>query len=203
MTTLSDQLRAIEEMNPKMLGWCSIAKAQAFFCSVIALRPEISVEIGVFGGRSLIPLAMAHKEIGRGIVWAIEPWDKGAAIEAQTTDADRKWWAEQDMEAVYQDFIKHVEATGTGSFIRVIRLTSDAVEPPAKIDFLHVDGAHSDQAIKDVKRFGPRVRTGGICAMDDIYWFGGGVTRAAAELKILGFRTLYTVDTTEVLQKIS
>jgi predicted O-methyltransferase YrrM len=203
MTTITEHFHQLDWMIPKMLGWCSLAKAQAFFCTVIALRPEISLEVGVFGGRSLIPLAMAHKEIGRGIVWAIEPWDKGIAIEAQTTEADRKWWSDLDMEAVYADFMRHVEMTGTGPFIRIIRSASDNVEPPAKIDFLHIDGAHSDQAGKDVERFAPRVRTGGMCCLDDLDWYGSGVRHAESKLLSLGFKQLYSVDTSGMYQKIS
>ena len=54
----------IADVVPRLNGWCSVNKAQHLAAMVCALQPVTAVEIGVFGGKSLIPMAMAMKRIG-------------------------------------------------------------------------------------------------------------------------------------------
>ena len=55
-------------------GWCSIEKAYALASAIIALRPGVVVEIGIWAGRSLIPMALALKKVGAGKIIGIDPW---------------------------------------------------------------------------------------------------------------------------------
>lgn len=183
-------------------GWCSPAKAHILAASVIALRPETTVEIGVWGGRSFIPMALAHKEIGRGVAIGIDPWNPEASAEGQVHELDKDYWRKIDHQLVYEDFIRAVNEIGIQNCCRIERKRSDEVEPPKRIDILHIDGNHSDQAIKDVQRFAPNVRKGGLCFMDDIDWTGGGVRRAVARLQEMGFVQLYKVDEGACFQRI-
>ncbi len=70
--------------------------------------------------------------------------------------------------------------------------------PMQEIDLLHIDGQHTEQAVKDVDRFARNVRRGGICCMDDIEWANDGdqqVKAAVERLKELGFVEKYPVGT--------
>jgi len=198
--TLFDRISTFIKNCPH--GWASEEKGVSLAAAVLTMRPEICVEIGVWGGKSAIPIALALKEVGRGVLWAIDPWSPQASAAGQT-EKNSQWWGEQDHELIYQYFLKNIEDTATQSCIRVIRQKSDDVQPPKQIGLFHCDGNHSDQAIRDVERFAPNVRTGGLVFMDDIQWEGGGVLRAVAKLKSFGFVSLYKMDTGELFQRVS
>lgn len=193
----------IEKLIPTLHGWCSVAKAQTLAAAVIALRPEVSVEIGVFGGRSLFPIALAHKEIGKGRVVAIDPWSRNCSRQGQTGD-HAKWWGEvADHEAVYRDFLKHCRELCVAHLVSIQRMTSDLCNPPPVIDLFSLDGNHSaEQAIRDVRRYCPNVRVGGMMFLDDLNWDGGGPLKAAKVAIEMGFVEVFKLDTGAVYQRI-
>ncbi len=167
------------------------------------MRPNVTVEIGVWGGRSFLPLALAHKEIGKGIVIGIDPWSPSESVLGQR-DVDAKWWMAADHELVRNDFLQKVQEYGVGDMIKIHRLTSDQFDITSvpTIDILHIDGNHSEQAFKDALKFAPNVRVGGLCFCDDLNWSGGGVLRAHAYLLESGFSELFRMDTGAMLQRI-
>jgi predicted O-methyltransferase YrrM len=195
----------INEVVPTLQGWCELEKAHALAAAVITLRPRVCVEIGVFAGRSLIPLAMALKAVNGGAVYAIDPWTKEAATEGYD-GANAEWWASVDLERVYANFLGSVNQLQLGGHVIVQRAKSDAVEPPDEIDLCHIDGQHTDQATRDARRFASRVRVGGLCFLDDIAWSNGNGTKVASALDVLfelGFVELYRVGTGAVFQRVS
>jgi predicted O-methyltransferase YrrM len=193
------QTLAIEQ--PKLPGWCIPSKAESLAAIVMALRPEVSLEIGVFGGSSFIPIALAHKEIGFGMAYGVDPWSAQESMKGETP-ANIDWWGKQDHEKLYVDFMAKLKELGLENCTRIFRQTSDSLTPPNTIDLLSLDGNHSEQAIRDVSRFAPRIRIGGICVMDDLEWPTGQVRIAEHRLIGLGFRKLYTIDTSGVYQRL-
>ena len=183
----------IQMVHERLQGWCSWLKAETLASIVVALRPKISVEIGVFGGRSLIPIAMAHRYINHGKVIGIDPWMARASVEGQL-EADAKWWSDQKMhDDVYTGFMRFRENLQLQQWIQVERKVSDEFDPMLGIGLLHVDGNHGEQAIKDVERFCPFVDFGGIVVVDDIGWGAGTVDRAIDLLPRMGFIEKYRV----------
>jgi predicted O-methyltransferase YrrM len=200
---MSKVFAQIEEIVPTLNGWCSVEKATALAAAVFALRPRVCVEIGVLAGRSLIPVALALRELGCGCVIGIDPWDAHASIQGQT-GKDLDFWKQQSIhDSTYVELQSRISNLGLGSVTRIVRLTSDGAQVPPTIDLLHLDGNHSDQAVKDVQRFGPAVRVGGLLFADDLNWTGGGVLRAVAKLKTMGFIELYRLDTGAMFQRVS
>lgn len=198
MSTLPQQIATIV---PTVTGWCSIEKAQDLALAVIKLRSSITVEIGVWGGRSCIPMALAHKEQKHGVVWAIDPWSPEASTEGyDKVNAD--WWGAQNHEAVYQAFLAHLKINGLEDYVRVMRRKSDDVLPPEKIDVLHVDGQHTEQAVRDVERYAARVVRNGFVFVDDISWSLGGPQRAVDRLLTMGFVKIFDCDTGAMFQRI-
>lgn len=181
----------IAEILPTIhLGWCSLQKACDLAATVVTLRPAVTVEIGVFGGRSLIPMALACKLTGVGRIIAIDPWSAEASQEGyDATNAE--WWGKLDHESVYQDFLARLQQYELRGIVEIQRMKSADAPVPTCIDLLHVDGQHTDQAVRDVHKFAPAVRVGGMCYLDDIDWAGGGVLRAVDTIKSLGFTELY------------
>jgi predicted O-methyltransferase YrrM len=183
-------------------GWCSPEKAYQLAAIVAALRPIVTVEIGVFAGRSAFPMAIAHKVIGNGIVIGVDPYSVEAAVVGQEGDHKEWWQNSSDLDRIYKDILANIELFQLKDHLQLVRSKSDDYNPPKCIDLCHLDGNHSDQAIRDVDRFAPNVRVGGIMVCDDITWPGGGVLRAVERLQALGFVRLYPLDGGAVFQRV-
>jgi hypothetical protein len=192
----------IARVHEPLAGWCELEKALDLVATVIALRPNVVVEIGVFGGRSLIPMALACKAIGKGRVIGIDPWSQQASAEGYTGE-NADWWKKLDHESVYQGFLGTLNRLNLQSIVEIKRSKSDDVAPPDVIDLLHVDGQHTEQALRDVNRFATNVRIGGFCFTDDDDWVdgGGGPQQAVKRLMELGFVPLYKCGTGTAFQR--
>jgi len=184
--------------------WCTTDKALTLASIVIATRPKVVVEIGVWTGASLIPMALAAKSLGSWIdcmtqrssrckVVAIDPWDPAASVEGQI-EVNAKWWGSAPHEWALGELVQKLERYELKEIVEIVRMRSDVAPPPANIGLLHVDGNHGDQAVADVMRFAPNVRGGGIVVLDDFNWDGGAVKRAGQTLEDIGFRALYEID---------
>lgn len=178
-------------------GWCEIPKALELAAMVVALRPKVVVELGVWGGRSLLPMALACEAVDCGVVFAIDPWSAPASAEGyDAVNAD--WWSKQPHEVVYQNFVAHVHRLGLANRVAIERAKSDDAAVPEVIDGLHIDGQHSAQAVRDVQRWASHVRLGGITVMDDLEWTVDGVPcvkQAVEQLLALGFIELHRTKT--------
>ena len=184
-------------------GWCTPHKAEALAALVLALRPERVVEIGVWRGASLIPMLIALRELGDNRrALAIDPWSAAASVENESP-ANAAWWGRVPHDAAMERFLERLRLYEVGSICDVVRAKSDDATPPDGIGLLHVDGNHTDQAIRDVRRFGSRVMIGGVMVLDDLAWEGGGVARAEVEAQDLGFVRMYQVGTGAAFQRRS
>lgn len=191
----------IESAHAPLGGWCSIEKATALASTVIALRPAITVEIGVFAGKSLIPMAMAHKHVNFGRIIGIDPWSNVESAKNETKE-NADWWGALDHNRIYTDFMAALNRLGLNGVCEIIRSPSDQVTPPPVIDLLHIDGSHTEQAVRDARRYAANVRLGGMCFMDDISWEQGGVLKAVHEIEKMGFKKLYDMDTGAMFQRL-
>lgn len=193
----------IDEVHPKIQGWATLAKAHTLAALVVAFRPKVSVEIGVFGGRSLIPLALAHKEVG-GKVYGIDPW----TVEAATEGYDKKnseWWGRQNiLDQVKNEAFRWVKNLALESCCEIIQKKSDDA-PFIDCDLCHVDGQHSEVCMRDVIKFVLPMKKGSLVVMDDVDWTNGGVAHVATAVDAMlmnGWRKLYNLETGAVFQKL-
>lgn len=190
----------VSTTRPKS-AWPTIAKCQALASLVIAHRPAVVVEIGVWTGDSLVPMLLAQKFLGVGEAVAIDPWATDASVAGQA-GANADWWGKVDHDqalARFQDRLSRLELA-----CEVVRKRSDDVDPAGwQIELLHIDGNHGEQAVRDVERFGTRIPVGGWLVMDDLGWDGGHVTVAHARAIALGFRDRYPLDNGCVMQRLS
>lgn len=195
----------VEEANTRLedWGWCDLNKANVLAAMVVALRPKLIVEIGVYGGRSLQAFAIALKHLGAGRVVGIDPWNKEAALESMADAANVAWWSHLDYERVYRICMENLALSGVNDFVSILRQRSDDVDPSGwEPDIIHVDGSHEEPAFRDVIRYGARVRIGGICVCDDTKWSSGAPQRGVAWLLANGFIELYPLGTGAVFQRI-
>lgn len=186
---------------PSMHGWCSVEKACALSSLVLARKPKTIVEIGVWGGRSLLPMAWAVKENGTGGVIGIDPYDAKVSAESEFGD-NEQWWAEQDHGMIYRSFTSFIRNFKLEDIVTLAKVRSDEFKP-VPCELLHIDGSHTEQAVRDAERYGPKVPLGGIVVCDDIMWVGGGVLRAIDALEEMGFteRFRFSEQNWNVLQK--
>lgn len=201
MNPLKSLYAQIIESNPKLHGWATIEKAITLANLIVATRPKVVLEIGVWGGRSFIPMALACKRIGHGTVIGVDPWDASISAAGQVTEPDKKWWSEQNHELVYQSFLYHLNRFDLGRWSEIHRMRSDDFNGLTELNLLHLDGNHGPQAVTDIKHFGPMISDCGLCVLDDTNWTGESVANAGQWLLDNGFVELHPLGTGKVYMK--
>lgn len=170
-------LEKVNSILPTIHGWCCFEKASKFINNIVAEKPQLIVEIGVFGGSSLIPQALALKHNGSGKIYGIDPWTKGAALECMIDDVHKQWWESLDLESIYNHCKENIQKYEVEQYCELIRDKSENVVNQFEdnsIDILHIDGNHSeDLSYKDSTLYFPKVKKGGLIFFDDIFWTEG------------------------------
>lgn len=186
----------ISSVTQTLDGWCSVPKAAALAAMTTAMNVQLAIEIGVWAGRSLLPVAFAMKAKGSGVIKGIDPY-LAAASAADEFGDNLEWWNNQKMhDDIKAKFWNHVKKFEVISHVDLIEKRSDDVSLVGATDFdlLHVDGNHQEQAIRDAEKFGPLVRLGGIVVCDDLKWQGGATLRAIDTLEDMGFVEVFRVE---------
>lgn len=90
--------------------WCTRDKVSVLVDYITRATPAVAVEIGVFLGQSAFAIAMCLKAVGRGTLFAVDPWDVDAALEGSNDPENHAWWSAQDMEQIYRRFLSGRES---------------------------------------------------------------------------------------------
>jgi len=156
-------------------GWCSIDKAQRLMKIVDDITPSLVVELGVFGGRSLLPLALAAKNNNLSCkVIGIDSWSAQASLEGKNDKANDDWWASIDYEGMYKYTNDLMIKNGVSSVVELWKNKSRDVISKFKdesIDILHQDSNHSEETTcEEVELYWNKVRVGGMWIFDDTNW---------------------------------
>lgn len=153
-------------LSQSVYGWCSDEKAAAFAQLVLDVQPEVCVEIGVFGGKSLLPVASALKALGKGVVIGIDPFDGEVAsknYDPILESSDVAYWAQVDFKGLYSHLANQLRKYSLNEYVLLIKNTSDTptfLLPP--IDILYIDGCLTEAASsQDVSLYLPLVKKGG------------------------------------------
>ncbi len=171
---------AIEHYIPKMIGMTPVERCCEMAELILEVRPKLVVEIGVFGGVTTIAQAFALRSLGSGIVYGVDSWKVGPAIEGENTD-NEEWWKKIEFRKIYQGAVDAVWDHHLEDWCVLLRaMSQDVASLFQDIDILNIDGCHSEVAsCRDVRLYLPRVRKGGHIWMDDCDWKS---TRKAQEL---------------------
>ena len=172
-TLLTNQL-ITEFVKPYVSeGWMESARAIEMADLVRAVQPDTIVEVGVFGGRSLIAQALALKEIGKGKIYGIDSWKKEDALEGEQK-ANRDWWEHNvDLHSIHRGLMESIWRLGLDDYVVIIRASSHRVPKlfPGGIQILNLDGNHSEAAsLRDAKLYVPQLNTNGYVWIDDMDW---------------------------------
>lgn len=155
-------------------SWCSQEKINLLMDLTILTCPAVCVEVGVFTGSSILPVAASMSYLNLGTIYAVDAWSNAKAIlHLSEDDPNRKWWSQVDMAAAYQMFRDLIEEWSLDRFcIDVCKSSSEAIsEIPNQIDFLHLDGDYSETgALQDVGLYLPKVKSGGYILFSNLYF---------------------------------
>ncbi|HSU97765.1 MAG TPA: class I SAM-dependent methyltransferase [Gemmatimonadaceae bacterium] len=156
-------------------GYLSEREAR-FIMTALALAPAegANVEIGSFKGRSTVGLGTVARILGLDPVHAIDPHTSPSTTDPNLNGATTS----------YDDFITHVESTGSSTHVVPHRAFShDVAKTWTKpIRFLWIDGDHTYAgAHADVEMFKPFLADGAIVAMHDVLGTFEGSLRVFVE----------------------
>jgi FkbM family methyltransferase len=193
----------ISNKNQNMCwGFCSHVKAEKIqkYVKSICNPSPTCVEIGVFGGMSCIPVLLELKKANKGgVLYAIDPWDNIEATKGYQ-DVAADWWSNVDLSKIYSIFKDIVDTYDFSKFVNIIKLPSDDAPTFEEIDYLYIDGQHTEQAFKDIDKYATKIVNDGILILDDINW--SNVTRELPTyVKNLGFRKIDQVDDSIIFKK--
>jgi predicted O-methyltransferase YrrM len=158
------------EMMRQLEGWCTNLKASILIDLIYAIKPQTVVEVGVFGGKSFIPMAHALKQLGKGRAYGVDPWKHTAsAVGMEGVNLD--YWEKLDHEMILNGLLAKINEFGLNDYISIIRASSEEAPVINNIDLIHIDGNHSEKtSLYDVKKWVPMVRKDGIVIFDDVDW---------------------------------
>jgi hypothetical protein len=187
--------------DPSRDGWTDVKQGLHMAEAIIELKPDVSVEIGVYAGKGLICMALAHKFIGRGRVYGIDPWDNLAAIDGMEGE-HAQFWSIVPLNDIYKKCLISVKRYDVQDQVVILREKSETAFVPEGIGVLRIDGNHGPKSLVDVQRFAPNVIVGGFLYMDDVNWTNGPLENGADEwLFDRGWKKVGSVDDTWIFRR--
>lgn len=166
------------EMMSDLEGWCPRSKASILMDLIFMVKPAVVVEIGVFGGKSLIPMAYALKERREGKIYGIDPYSSVESAKGMD-GINLEYWSTVNHEAILKGFERKIQRYELEDQVVLIRNSSEEAPVINDIEILHIDGNHSEvNSLGDVTKWVPLVKKGGLIVFNDINW----VTTADAVL---------------------
>ena len=155
-------------------GWCCPEKEEDLFKWINKMNCKSGLEIGVFGGSSLIRAGHMFKA-NNGHLVGIDPYcfvDSNKYDEEETENY--KWWKELDYDNIYNGCVNSLSRYELNNNVDLIKINSDEYHkkiPDKCLDFLHIDGNHTEeQSCLDVKNYLPKCKNGCVIFLDDIGW---------------------------------
>lgn len=192
MKKMYDTLENFLTETQSLPGWMTVEKGRRLIELVVESKAEHCVELGVFGGRSLVCMAFGLRLLGHGTADGIDPYTAGAALEGVNDPKNDQWWAGLDYEAIARDAQMSCYKLGLAQYTRLVRMRSqDVVEfyTDETVDLLHQDSNHSEEiSCQEVSLWTPKIRRGGYWVFDDTNW--PSTQKAQRELEALGFNLL-------------
>ena len=155
-------------------GWCCPEKEEDLFLWIDKMKCKSGLEIGVFGGSSLIRAGLMFKTNGGHLV-GIDPYCFKASNKYDEEDTENyKWWRDLDYDKIYNGCLNNLSRYKLKDTVNLIKISSDEYKdliPDKTLDFLHIDGNHTEeQSTLDVKNYLPKCKNGAVIFLDDIKW---------------------------------
>lgn len=188
----------------KLHGWCLPDKMQRLYDLVILSDAKTTVELGVFGGRSLFPMAMAHKDKGTGYARGFDSYSHEDCVEGSNDPENNSWWKSLDLDSIYKETLEWMNNNGLEPWCRIERMnTKDAHKhfENNSIDILHQDSNHSSEVIlEELKLWIAKLKVDGYWINDDANW--KEAQAGYSRLPEFGLKLLEDFSTWQIWQKV-
>lgn len=173
--------REIQLAIEGMEGWCSIEKATDLACWIYRAKPAVAVELGVFGGKSLVPIALALRHISAnlfaksGVVYGVDPWRVDAAVEGENGKENDDWWRNKvNLHEIHRLCMESLWKNGLDDHAVILRTTGELAAPmfrDGSVGFLHQDSNHSELvSCRQVRLWAPKLTPKAHWVLDDADW---------------------------------
>lgn len=206
---MQEFLDKVGEIVVTLNGWCTPEKARWIARWMVEHACVSAVDLGVFGGRSLVTMGLAMKQLGQkkdgwpGRCIGIDSYSNADCVAGEESEAGKDYWGKLDLQLVRKNAEDAIEKYGLKEICSLMIMTGvQAVDRfgDGTLDFVHVDGSHSEaESTRDVKLWWPKLRTGGLMLMDDTNWPTVRAARFIAES--LG-KMVYHHECWEAFQKM-
>ena len=190
-----------------LLGWCSLEKAEKLLELTATENVSFCVELGVYAGRSLLPLALGVATKPGARVVGIDAWSIPAALEGENTPDNDRYWTNVDYNGAFDYATQVLRDNGVGRLVDLWRCKSldvcDRFEDES-IDLLHQDSNHSEAvSCQEVDAYWRKVRVGGFWVFDDTHW--PSTQAAQSKLQERGFVEIFSEaqGTWKVFQRLA
>ncbi len=165
----------LREMSA-ITGWCSDEKALLIMDLIKKNKFHCCVELGVFAGKSLFPIANALQYNKFGIVYGIDPWNALEAVNGFTKDnLNYTWWSAIDFDALYRQTLNLINQKNRLHYCKIIRQSSQnalSLFENESIDFIHIDANHNeDYVLQDVTGYFSKLKNNGYLLLTDPNWY--------------------------------
>jgi hypothetical protein len=177
---LPDDLRSlvVNNFNCVPSGFCSEEKAIKLAEVVWTLKPKWSVEIGVFGGKSFIPISTAVLYIdhnrGNHRAFGVDIWEANVAADQYQNTPHENYWGNQSVHNFVRDqAFQAVKKLRTHSVQLYVSTSEEAslCFNDEEVGLCHIDGNHSELHVhRDLNSWWPKIQTGGVIVLDDLGW---------------------------------
>lgn len=161
-------------------GWCTAEKAQWLARWIVEHGSVSCVDLGVFGGRSLVAMGMAQQYLRTqkpgwpGRVVGIDSYSNSDCVNGVEGEENKEWWATVDLKMIRKGAEDAIMNFGLGSICPLMIMTGVEAVPSfgdESLDLVHIDGSHGEEeSVRDVKLWWPKIRAGGVMVMDDTDW---------------------------------
>lgn len=160
-------------------GGCSVGKAYVLSALIREYSLQVTVDIGVYKGRSLFPQAIAHREHSGGVVFGVDPWSAEEAREEDNPDqqdAIDRFVESTDFGVVYEQVRAFCHKSEVQRHCVLLRKTSAEAassfgEEGRTFGLVHIDGNHDTaRVLEDVGLYIPLLAAGGFMVLDDVSW---------------------------------
>ena len=190
---MDDNESYLTRVIPTLHGWCSVEKALQLYKLVLEHENPLCVELGVFAGRSLLPIALGARE-KNGSAIGIDAWSKEACLAGINTIANAEWWSGIDFDFFYnytKSVVDDAKCQDTTSLLRSSSKDCADKFTASQISLLHQDSNHSEEiTVEEVNLWYDKVKIGGHWIFDDTDW---PTTQKAQELLLTkGYELIFT-----------
>lgn len=201
---LSDLYKNFDEQYGEW-GWCSETKYNKIIdCVLETCSTQVNpvcVEIGVYGGKSLFPFALALKQLNKGKIYGIDPWSNQEALVGYDHPSHQQFWGNVNLQKMYDVCVDGINQLNVQDFVTLFKSTSDDIKNIKNISVLHIDGQHTIQLLKDIINYATNIVKGGYCFVDDIEW-SEDTLKAVELMKLLEFEKIEDINGCFVYKKL-